>query len=79
MVNALLDVTGFDKDKDEAFKLSFANVKKIIAIAEDTFAIFDDVAGEYVDHVGCEITVNGSLCYKIFEPYQEVKDKFVRC
>ncbi|HEL1563492.1 TPA: hypothetical protein TX924_000970 [Streptococcus suis] len=78
MVNALLDVTGFDKDKDEAFKLSL-NVKKIIAIAEDTFAIFDDVAGEYVDHVGCEITVNGSLCYKILEPYQEVKDKFVRC
>ncbi|MGU7985990.1 hypothetical protein ACS60L_02335 [Streptococcus suis] len=75
MANALLDVTGFEQDKDEAFKLSL-NVKKIIAIAEDTFAIFDDVAGEYV---GCEITVNGSLCYKIIEPYQEVKDKFVRC
>ncbi|WP_105152070.1 hypothetical protein [Streptococcus suis] len=78
MVNALLDVTGFDQDKDEAFKLSL-NVKKIIAIAEDTFAIFDDVAGEYVDHVGCEITVDGNLCYKILEPYQEVKDKFARC
>ncbi|HEL2129489.1 TPA: hypothetical protein TZW71_001024 [Streptococcus suis] len=46
MVNALLDVTGFDKDKDEAFKLSL-NVEKIIAIAEDTFVVFDDVAGEY--------------------------------
>ncbi|HEL2022724.1 TPA: hypothetical protein U0J94_000313 [Streptococcus suis] len=78
MANALLDVTGFDKDKDEAFKLSL-NIKKIIAIAEDTFAIFDDVAGEYVEHVGCEITVDGSLCYKILEPYQKVKDKFVRC
>ncbi|MDS1160875.1 hypothetical protein [Streptococcus suis] len=78
MANALLDVTGFDKDKDEAFKLSL-NIKKIIAIAEDTFAIFDDVAGEYVEHVGCEITVDGSLCYKILDPYQKVKDKFVRC
>ncbi|HEM3474048.1 hypothetical protein [Streptococcus suis] len=78
MVNALLDVTGFDKDKDEAFKLSL-NVEKIIAIAEDTFAVFDDVAGEYVEHAGCEITVDGSLCYKILEHYQEVKDKFARC
>lgn len=78
MDNALLDVTGFDKDKDEAFKLSL-NVKKIISIAEDTFAIFDEVACDYVEHLGCEITVDGNLCYKILEPYQEVKDKFVRC
>lgn len=77
MANALLDVTGFDEEKDEAFKLSL-NVEKIIAIAEDTFVVFDDVIGKYVDHVGCEITVDGSLCYKILEPYQEVKDKFVR-
>ncbi|MGT2969105.1 hypothetical protein [Streptococcus azizii] len=77
MINTLLDVTGFDRDEDEFFKLSL-NVEKIIAIAEDTFTMFDDVTGEYVEHVGCEITVDGSLCYKILEPYQEVKDKFVR-
>lgn len=78
MDNTLLDVTGYDRDEDEAFKLSL-NVEKIIAIAEDAFAIFDEVAGKYVDHVGCEIAVDGGLCYKILEPYQEVKDKFVRC
>lgn len=77
MANALLDVTGFDEEKDEAFKLSL-NVEKIIAIAEYTFVVFDDVIGKYVEHVGCEITVEGSLCYKILEPYQKVKDKFVR-
>ena len=71
MTNTFVRLLGYDIDELEAFKLSL-NVEKIIAIAEDTFTIFDDIGARYIDYKGCEITVEGILCYKVLETYQDV-------
>lgn len=69
-----LDVTGYDVDELEVFKLSL-KVEKIIAIAEDAFTMFDEINVRDIEHKGCEITIEGILCYKVLETYQEVLEK----
>ncbi|MCY7156251.1 hypothetical protein [Streptococcus gallolyticus] len=62
-------ITAYDVDKLEEFKL-ILNANEIISIAEDTFEIFDEETGNWVEHKGCKIYVR-DCCYKVLNSYEE--------
>lgn len=68
-VQWISQITGYDVDKLEEFKL-ILNANEIISITEDTFEIFDEEIGNWVEHKGCEIYVR-DCCYKVLNSYEE--------
>lgn len=68
-VQWISQITGYDVDKLEEFKL-ILNANEIISITEDTFEIFDEETGNCVEHKGCEIYVR-DCCYKVLNSYEE--------
>lgn len=65
----LIDITAYDVDELEEFKLVL-NANEIISIAEDTFEIFDEETGNWVEHKGCEVYVRDCR-YKVLNSYEE--------
>ncbi|SFC84525.1 hypothetical protein SAMN05660328_11528 [Streptococcus gallolyticus] len=68
MPNFVVDITAYDVEKFEEFKL-ILNANEIISIAEDTFEIFDEETGNWVEHKGCEVYVH-DCCYKVLNTYE---------
>ena len=66
----LIDITAYDVDELEEFKLVL-NANEIISIAEDTFEIFDEETGNWVEHKGCEVYVRDCR-YKVLNSYEEL-------
>lgn len=69
-VKWISQITGYDVDKLEEFKL-ILNANEIISIAEYTFEIFDEETGNWVEHEGCEVYVR-DCCYKVLNSYEEL-------
>lgn len=74
MPNFVVDITAYDVEKLEKFKL-ILNANEIISIAEDTFEIFDEETGNWVEHKGCEVYVH-DCCYKVLDSYEEFPNFF---
>lgn len=70
VVKWISQITGYDVDKFEEFKLML-NANEIVSIAEDTFEIFDEETGNWVEHKGCEVYVRDDCCYKVLNSYEE--------
>lgn len=75
-VQWISQITGYDVDKLEEFKL-ILNANEIISITEDTFEIFDEEIGNWVEHKGCENYVR-DCCYKVLNSYEEFLKIFGR-
>lgn len=69
----IYDITGYDVENRETFVLAL-NTNELIAIAEDTFKIFDENINDFTEHVGREILVNGTNLYKVLNTYEELMD-----
>lgn len=65
----LMDITGYDVEKSETFKL-ILSTNEIISVAEDTFTILDEGTGNWTEHKGCEVYVR-DCCYKVLNSYEE--------
>nr|DAV14668.1 MAG TPA: hypothetical protein [Caudoviricetes sp.] len=76
MPNFVVDITAYDVEKLEEFKL-ILNANEIISIAEDTFEIFDEETCNWVEHKGCEVYVH-DCCYKVLNSYEEFLKIFGR-
>lgn len=76
MPNFVVDITAYDVEKLEEFKL-ILNANEIISIAEDTFEIFDEETCNWVEHKGCEVYVH-DCCYKVLNSYEEFLELFER-
>ncbi|HES2599713.1 TPA: hypothetical protein VNW75_001342 [Streptococcus pyogenes] len=68
-VKWISQITAYDVDELEEFKLVL-NANEIISIAEDTFEIFDEETGNWVEHKGCEVYVRDCR-YKVLNSYEE--------
>lgn len=68
-VNFLGQITACDDEKLETFKL-ILSTNQIISIAENTFEVFDEETGNFVEHKGCEVYVH-DCCYKVLNSYEE--------
>ncbi len=66
--NWVANITAYDVENAETFRLML-NADEIISIAEDTFEIFDEKTGAWVEHKGCEIYVH-DCCYKVLDAYK---------
>lgn len=67
-INWIAHITAYDIENAETFMLML-NANEIISIAEDTFEIFDEETGSWVEHKGCEIYVH-DCCYKVLNTYE---------
>lgn len=74
-INWITEITAYDVEKDEPFKL-ILNAKEVISIAEDTFEVFDEEKSDWVEHKGCEVYVH-DCCYKVLNSYEDFID-FIR-
>ena len=72
----LMDITAYDVEKSETFKL-ILSTNEIISIAEDTFTILDEETCNWVEHKGCEVYVR-DCCYKVLNSYEEFLKIFGR-
>lgn len=68
-VKWLGQITAYDVEKDETFKL-ILNANEVISISEDEFEMFDEKTGSLVEHKGCEVYVH-DCCYKVLNSYEE--------
>lgn len=68
-VNFLGQITAWDDEKLETFKL-ILSTNQIISIAENTFEVFDDETGKFVEHKGCKVYIH-DYCYKVLNSYEE--------
>ncbi|HEL1630026.1 TPA: hypothetical protein TXL51_001508 [Streptococcus suis] len=78
MSTFLSDLTGYDIEEQETFQLML-NVSSIIAIAEDTFVIYDDNKSDFIEHTGCEIYTDNSVCYKVLDAYEKILSLLTYC
>ncbi|NQN13825.1 hypothetical protein HPA25_07845 [Streptococcus suis] len=78
MSTFLSDLTGYDIEEQETFQLML-NVSSIIAVAEDTFAIYDDNKRDFIVHTGCEIYIDNSVCYKVLDAYEKILRLLTYC
>ena len=66
--NWVANITAYDIENAETFRLML-NADEIVSIAEDTFEIFDEKTGAWIEHKGCEIYVH-DYCYKVLDAYE---------
>lgn len=74
-INWITNITAYDVEKDEPFKL-IINAKEVISIAEDTFEVFAEETGDFVEYKGCEVYVHDCR-YKVLNGYEDFID-FIR-